>query len=98
MAINSKQRAFLRSMCNTMEVTLYIGKEGIGSTSLQEAENLLEARELIKCALQKEAPMTAREACEMICSATEAEPVQCIGRRFCIYRPKRQSDPVIVLP
>ena len=98
MAINSKQRAFLRSMCNTMEVTLYIGKDGIGDTTLQEAENLLEARELIKCSLQKEAPMTAREACGEICEATEAEPVQCIGRRFCIYRPKRQSDPVIELP
>ena len=96
--INSRQRAFLRSMCNTMEPSLYIGKDGILETTLQECENLLESRELIKCSVQKEAPLTAKEACAALCEKAEAEPVQCIGRKFCIYRPKRKSDPVIELP
>ncbi len=96
--INSKQRAFLRSMCNTMDPSLFIGKEGILDTTVQECENLLEARELIKCSIQKEAPLSAREALEQLCEKTGAEPVQCIGRKFCIYRPKQKSDPVIQLP
>ena len=51
--ITSKQRAFLRSMCNTMDVTLFIGKEGLEEHILKEADIQLEARELIKCAIQR---------------------------------------------
>ena len=96
--INSRQRAFLRSMCNTMEPSLFIGKDGVTENTVRECENLLEARELIKCSVQKEAPMDAREVCTELFSRTGAAPVQCIGRKFCLYRPKQQSDPVIELP
>lgn len=96
--ITSRQRAFLRSMCNTMEPSLFIGKDGITDNTVRECENLLEARELIKCSVQKEAPLDCRAALEALCEATGAAPVQCIGRKFCIYRPKQKSDPVIVLP
>ncbi len=96
--LNSRQRAYLRSMCNTMEPSLFIGKDGITDNTVRECENLLEARELIKCSIQKEAPLTARDAAGSLCERTGAAPVQCIGRKFCIYRPKQQSDPVIELP
>ncbi len=96
--INSRQRAYLRSMCNTMEPSLFIGKDGITPNTVKECENLLEARELIKCSIQKEAPLSPRDAAGEICEKTGAAPVQCIGRKFCIYRPKQESDPVIELP
>lgn len=96
--INSRQRAFLRSMCNTMEPSLFIGKDGVTGNTVRECENLLEARELIKCSVQKEAPLSSRETLEILCEKTGAAPVQCIGRKFCMYRPKQQSDPVIELP
>ncbi len=96
--ITSKQRAYLRSLANTLEVTLYIGKEGITENTLKEADQLLEARELVKCALQRGAKLTAREACDTLCEAQSAAPVQCIGSRFCLYRPKQKTDPVIQLP
>ena len=94
--LNSRQRAQLRSMCNTMPVVLYIGKEGITDGTVKSAWDALEARELIKCAVQRGCEYTAREACEELCERVHAQPVQCIGNRFCIYRPKRK-DPVIVL-
>ena len=59
--ITSKQRAYLRSMCNTMQPVLYIGKDGITDGTIKEAWDVLEARELIKCSVQREAPLTARE-------------------------------------
>ena len=95
--ITSKQRAYLRSMCNTMQVVLYIGKEGITDGTVKEAWDALEARELIKCSVQREAPYTAREACQLLCEKTHAAPVQCIGNKFSIYRPRRK-DPTIQLP
>ncbi len=95
--LSSKQRAYLRSMCNTLQPVLYIGKEGITDATITEAWNVLEARELIKCAVQREAPLTAREACQELCEKTHAAPVQCIGGKFSIYRPRRK-DPTIQLP
>ena len=47
--------------------------------------------------VQRGAPLTAREACTELCERTGAEPVQCIGNKFCIYKP-REEDPEIVLP
>lgn len=94
--LNSRQRAQLRSMCNTMQVVLYIGKEGVTDTVAKSAWDALEARELIKCAVQKGCDLSAREVCEELCARVHAHPVQCIGNRFSIYREKRK-DPVIVL-
>ncbi len=90
--MTSKQRAFLRGIANTEEPVLYIGKEGITQPVIQQAWDALEARELIKVALQRNAPYgSTREACGELCEATHAEPVQCIGSKFVIYRPARKG-------
>lgn len=67
--LTSKQRANLRSMANTMETILYIGKEGITENTVKEAYDALEARELIKCAVQQGCELSAREALEELCGA-----------------------------
>ncbi|NLO84149.1 MAG: YhbY family RNA-binding protein [Clostridiales bacterium] len=94
--ITSKQRAMLRSMANTMDPILYIGKEGITDNTIKEAYDALEARELIKCAVQNGCDLSAKEALEDLSSRLYAEPVQCIGKRFVLYRASRK-DPKIEL-
>ena len=84
--LTSKQRASLRSMANTMDTILYVGKDGITDATVKEAYDALEAREIIKCAVQQNCELTAREALEELCQRLHAEPVQCIGRRFVMYR------------
>ncbi|MBQ2701060.1 MAG: YhbY family RNA-binding protein [Clostridia bacterium] len=96
MAITSKQRATLRSMANTMETILYVGKDGVTDGTIREAYDALEARELIKGCVQQGAPLDAREACVVICEKTGAEPVQCIGRRFVIYRESRENKRIVL--
>ena len=90
MTLNSKQRATLRSLANTMPVVLFIGKEGITPNVIKEAYDALEARELIKCAVQKGAPFSAKEACEELCEKVHAEPIQTIGSKFVIFRRSRE--------
>lgn len=94
--MTSKQRAYLRSMANTMETILYIGKEGIVPGTIKQASDALEARELIKCAVQQGCPLTAREAITELCQQLEAEPVQCIGRRFVMYRPSKENPRIVL--
>ena len=94
--MTSKQRAMLRSMANTMDTILYVGKDGVTDEVARDASFALEARELIKGCVQQGAPVSAKEALEDLCERLKAEPVQCIGRRFVMYRPSRK-DPKIVL-
>ena len=94
--MTSKQRAMLRGMANTMDTILFIGKDGIVPGTIKQASDALEARELIKGCVQKEAPLSAREALVELCEQLGAEPVQCIGRRFVMYRPS-EENPRIVL-
>ncbi len=89
--LTSKQRANLRGMANTMDTILYIGKEGITENTVKEAYDALEARELIKCAVQQGCELSAREALDELCERVYAEPVQCIGRRFVMYRESRDN-------
>lgn len=90
--MTSKDRAYLRSLANTMEPILHIGKEGISDTVVQQAWDALEARELIKATVLRNAPYeTAREACNELCERTHAEPVQCIGSKFVLYRRSREE-------
>lgn len=92
--MTTKQRAKLRAMCNELEPVLHIGKDGITDNLVKQCWDALEARELIKVTVQKNAPFTAREACDALCERVHAEPVQTIGSRFCIYRQARKDSKI----
>ena len=94
MELTSKQRAALRGMANTLDAVLFIGKDGITENTIKEAYDALEARELIKCALQNGCELSAREACTILCEKVHAHPVQCIGKRFVIYKQSRQNKKI----
>ena len=95
--LTSKQRAYLRSLANTLPTIGQIGKEGVTDSVIQSAHDALKAREIIKLRVLETSLMTAREACEELCEALDAEPVQCIGTRFVIYK-RNAEKPTIVLP
>ena len=85
-------------MANTIETILYIGKDGITDHTVKEAYDALEARELIKGCVQQGAPLTAKEALTELCGRTGAEPIQFIGRRFVMYRPRRKNPTIVIDP
>ena len=92
--MTTKQRAALRSMANTMEPILHIGKDGINDNLVKQAWDALEARELIKATVLQNAPLTAREACDELCERVHADPVQVIGSKFVIYRKARKNSKI----
>ena len=95
--ITSKQRAFLRSLANDIDTILMVGKSGIGSDVIKQADDALFAREIIKAKVLETAPVSAKEAGEQIAEQTHAELVQVIGSKFVLYR-KNQKEPKIALP
>ena len=95
--MTSKQRAYLRGLANTMESILHAGKGGVSDAMIKQADDALEARELIKGKVLETAPGTAREVAEEIAAQVTAQVVQVIGRTFVLFRQK-EKDSQIKLP
>ena len=84
--LNSKQRAHLRSMANTLETIVQIGRAGITDNIIMQAREALLAREFIKLRVIDGSPITAKEAAQELSETLAADVVQVIGTRFVIYR------------
>lgn len=90
MELTSKQRAQLRGLANPLEVILTIGKGDITDNVVKQADDALEAHELIKCKVLENSLLSAREACDELARHTHSEPVQVIGSKFVLYRHSRK--------
>ena len=87
MELTSKQRAQLRGMAASLDTILHVGKDGIGDNLVKQADDALEARELIKGkVLDNNLEYDARLAAEELAKRTRSEEVQVIGRKFVLYR------------
>ena len=94
--ITSKQRATLRSQSNGLETIFQIGKGGISDMLVQQVNDALKAREMIKLRVLENAPVFAREAAQELAEKCGAEIVQVIGSRFVLYK-RNPKKPVIDL-
>ena len=90
--LTSKQRAQLRGLANSIDTILIVGKDGIGDNLVKQADDALEARELIKGKVLENSMLTAREAAEDLAKATRSEVVQVIGTKFVLYRQSHNKD------
>lgn len=92
MELTSKQRAQLRSLANSIDTILHVGKDGIGDNLVKQADDALEARELIKGKVLENSMLTSRECAEALARATRSDVVQVIGTKFVLYRPSHKKD------
>ena len=84
--LTSKQRAYLRSLAQSLDTIFQIGKGGITEETCTQIDNALEARELIKARVLDNSGYTARDAAEEIAEHIGCEVVQCVGSKFVLYK------------
>lgn len=84
--LTSKQRAYLRSLANSLEPIVIIGKGDIDEDVIRQVDDALEARELVKIKVLSTSSSDAREACRIVSRETHSEGVQVIGNKFVLYR------------
>ena len=89
--MKGKERAALRKQANTLAPIFQIGKGDIGDAMIEAIDAALQKRELIKIAVLETSGLTARDAVEVLSVATGADVVQCIGRRFVLYRERTEE-------
>lgn len=96
MAITSKQRAQLRALAAGEDTIVQVGKGGITDSVIASVSAALKARELVKGKVLENSMLTAREACDALAEACDAEQVQVIGTKFVLYK-KNAKEPKIEL-
>ena len=92
MELNSRQRAQLRGLANSIDTIIHIGKDGIGENLIKQANDALEARELIKGKVLENSMLSAREGAEELAQATRSQVVQVIGTKFVLYRETHSKE------
>lgn len=92
--LTGKQRAYLRSLANEIPPIFQVGKGGISENVVKQFDEALEARELVKSTVLKNALTDARAVAEEVAEAVGAEVVQVIGSRFVLYRESKENKAI----
>ena len=95
--MTSKQRAYLRSLANTIKPVYQIGKNSLNEFQIKDIDNTLEVRELIKINILSSTPDDITDIANEISSKTNSEIVQIMGNKITIYR-KAKKNSKIELP
>ncbi len=95
--LTGKQRSYLRSLANNLQPIFQVGKGGVSDNMIKQFSDALEARELVKATVLKNAECDTKTICEEIAEQTNSEVVQVIGSKFVLYKPSEKNS-VIELP
>ncbi len=90
--ITTKQRAYLRSLANTLPAQYIAGKSEVTENQLKDFAAGLEAKELIKISVLETSPYTPRELCDILVEELSAFPVQVIGRKIVLYKQANKKE------
>lgn len=94
--MNSRQRAYLKSLAMTMDPILQIGKSSLTPELTEAANEALEARELIKINVLKNCVDDARSIGEALAERTRSQVVQVIGKKIVLYRESKTKKKIML--
>ena len=92
--ITSTQRAYLRSLANTVPAQYQIGKGEISENQVKMLLEGMEANEIIKINVLENSLRTARDVCDELVELTGAEPVQVIGKKIVLYKESKKNKTI----
>lgn len=95
--MNSKQRAYLRSLSNHIDPIFQVGKNGISENLINQLNDALKSRELIKIKVLENVDIPIKDIAEEISLQTNSIIVQIMGSKITLYK-RRKENPKIVLP
>lgn len=96
--MTSKQRAYLKSLAQTMDPVFQIGKNSLTPENTAAIDEALAARELIKISVLQNCMDDPRELAELVAERTRSQVVQVIGKKIVLYKEGKDDKKKIVLP
>lgn len=98
MPLSGKQRRHLRSLGQTMEPLIHVGKEGVSAEAVANTLEVFNTRELIKVRVLKNAPEDKTTIAQALAEATGGETAGMVGFTFLLYKPNPTVREPIELP
>jgi RNA-binding protein len=95
--LTGKQKSHLRSMANTMDAIIQVGKGGATETVVTAVDQALTARELVKVRVLNNCLDPLDQVTADLAKETGSHLVQTMGKIVLLYRPNPEN-PVINLP
>lgn len=92
--MTSKQRSILKSIAQTEDTILQVGKNGVIDTLVTQVYDALKARELIKMKVQDGCTLSPAEAAGELAEKTGSEVVQVIGSKFVLFKRNPQNPKI----
>ena len=92
--MNSKERAYLKSIASNLEPVMQIGKSNLTPEITSAAEEAFNNRELIKITVLKNASDKPGEMAAMMAERLGAEVVQVIGRKIVLYKYNKDNKDI----
>jgi RNA-binding protein len=97
MMLTNRQKKYLRGLAHDLKPATQIGKDGITESFINQLNDILNSRELVKVSVLQTSPVKTKEAVKEVIQQTESEYVHSIGRKFTIYR-KSEEKVVVKFP
>lgn len=95
--LSGKEKRYLRSLANTVDPVVQVGKASVNESVLFSLNEALDARELVKVKVLKNCLDEVKDVAQELADQSKAELVQVIGRNVVLYRPNSEK-PMIKLP
>lgn len=96
--MNSKQRAYLKSLAMNIVPTIQIGKSGLTPDITKSVEEAYNTKELIKISVLQNCMESPKEMAEMLAERTGSQVVQVIGKKIVLYKEGKGEKKKIILP
>lgn len=92
--LNSKQRAYLKSVASNLDPVFQVGKGGVSKEQAEGIAQYLKAHELIKIKILDNSLYSANEAAQEIAEMTNSEIVIVIGSKAVLFK-RNPEKPVV---
>ena len=94
--MNKDGIAYLKKLAHSVPGIYQIGKLGINDNFIEQVNDALEARELIKVAVLDTSMVSVKEAATEVAISTNSEIIQVIGRKFVLYKESKENKKIIL--
>lgn len=97
MDLSSRQRAYLKSLANSLEPVFHVGKASLTPEVTSAVEEYFNKNELIKISVLKNCEDDPKIIADTMAERTHSQVVQVIGKKIVLYKPFKEN-PKIELP
>lgn len=94
--MTSKQRAYLKSLANSLEPIFQVGKSSLTPEFTEAVNEAFNTRELLKIAVLKNCADDPKEIAAVVAERTHSQVVQVIGKKIILYRPDKKNPKIIL--